>query len=50
MLSTKVEGNYWKHKCAICESIWYSKNENPKVCNNVECTNRTNWKNGKKRK
>lgn len=50
MPSVKVEGGYWKHKCAVCGLIWYSRNENPKVCSNVNCTNRTNWKKGNKRK
>lgn len=50
MVSVKVEGDYWKHECAICNLIWYSINENPKVCSNVKCTNRTNWKRGYKRK
>jgi len=45
-----VNGDYWRHECIVCGNIWYSKNENPKVCSNVECTNRTNWKNGNKRK
>lgn len=43
-MSKKVDGNYWRHECRVCDNVWYSKNENPKVCSNVNCTNRTHWK------
>lgn len=36
-MSEKVEGSYWKHECNRCDFIWYSKNENPKTCNNRNC-------------
>lgn len=45
-----MKNGYWEHNCVICGETWYSKNENPKVCNNKKCTNRTAWKDGKKRK
>ena len=49
-MSKEVKGDYWEHVCLICGIVWYSKNENPKVCSNTHCTNRTRWKDGKKRK
>jgi len=49
-LNKKVKGEYWEHICEICKTIWYSQKENPKVCSNVLCTNRTHWKDGNKRK
>jgi len=49
-LSEKVDGEYWKHICAVCGKIWYSIKKDPKVCANVKCTNRTHWKKGSKRK
>lgn len=36
-VSKKVEGDYWRHKCNRCDNIWYSKNEDPKVCANKKC-------------
>lgn len=50
LIEMKLDGGYWKHICAVCDHIWYSKNQNPKVCGNVKCTNRTHWKRGNKRK
>lgn len=45
MTKTK-KSDYYFHKCAVCGTEWFSKNENPTVCNNIECSNRTHWKDG----
>lgn len=50
MGNKKVKGGYWEHACLICLTVWYSKLENPNVCGNVKCTNRTHWKDGNKKR
>ena len=36
-MSTKADGDYWKHECNRCNEVWYSRNESPKNCNNKKC-------------
>ena len=31
-MSTKADGDYWRHECNRCRYIWYSKNESPGHC------------------
>lgn len=36
-MSTKVDGDYWRHECNRCGKVWYSINPSPKNCASVKC-------------
>lgn len=36
-MSTKVDGNYWRHECNRCHHVWYSTTKNPVTCSNLSC-------------
>ena len=31
-MSTKVDGDYWRHECNRCGKVWYSTRQHPKNC------------------
>ena len=37
IMSTKVDGDYWRHECNRCGKVWYSVNSTPKNCASVKC-------------